>query len=325
MKLKIRGVVRDALLISFVLVIMLTINIFAVTITTDVEFKVENETYKVTHTMNFHTITIDESYIVFNTTGFYISSGNAITVSLVYINSNIVGAGDGVKVLEFYANTISGLVSFGLSGFSAGAKYDVKRGGTLIISPIADGDGVISFSNSVWSTQLFEIFRNGSSVSDVISPDISSVILTHSAVMDTIIGWENISCIVTDNVAVDSVFLRLIYPDSSMINSSMTHKVGSSIYYSNMTLEDFGNYSYSIWADDTSGNSDSSSSFAFSLPPNWDINNDGSCTVFDFVLISNKYSMSGVAGWIREDVDNNGHIEVFDLVLSSNHYGTIWW
>jgi hypothetical protein len=59
--------------------------------------------------------------------------------------------------------------------------------------------------------------------------------------------------------------------------------------------------------------------------PNWDINNDGSCTVYDLILISTHYGATGSLGWIREDVDNNGRIEVLDLVLASNHYGASWW
>jgi hypothetical protein len=302
-----------------------TIGVEAVRITTNTQFVVENETYTVYSTMNFHTITIDDTYIIFNTTGFYISSGNAITISLVYLNSNIASAGNGVKVLEFYATTTGGSVSFGLSGFVVGAKYDVKRGGVLSSSPTADGTGLISFSNSAWSTQLFQIYRNGSAPADVTSPDISGVGLAHSTIIDTEVGWENLSCTVTDNVAVDGVYLRIIYPDATSTNSSMTHKAGSSKYYVNTTLGDYGNYSYSIWADDTSGNSDVSGNFAFSMPPNWDINNDGGCTVFDYVLISNKYGTAGSLGWTREDVDNNGQIQVFDFVLLSGNYGSTWW
>jgi hypothetical protein len=61
------------------------------------------------------------------------------------------------------------------------------------------------------------------------------------------------------------------------------------------------------------------------MPPNWDINNDGNVTVFDFTLISNHYQETGSAGWIREDIDNNGEIEVLDIVLCSNYYNEGWW
>ncbi|OGS40032.1 MAG: hypothetical protein A3K77_00390 [Euryarchaeota archaeon RBG_13_31_8] len=91
MKYKILRIVNSVLLIFFVLVILLIINISAITVNTDAEFIVENKTYTVTHTMSFHIIIINDSYIIFNNTGFFISSGNTITVPLVYINSNIGG------------------------------------------------------------------------------------------------------------------------------------------------------------------------------------------------------------------------------------------
>ena len=60
------------------------------------------------------------------------------------------------------------------------------------------------------------------------------------------------------------------------------------------------------------------------MPPNWDIDMDGECSVIDQVLISNHYGETGPNGWIREDVDNNGKIEVLDLVTLTNHYGEFW-
>jgi len=299
----------------------------AVRITPDIQFVVENETYTVSHPMDFHTITIADSYIIFNATRFSVASGNTITISLVYLNDDIMGAGDGEKILEFYATTTSGLVWFDLSGFLVGTEYEVRRGGTPIALVTADGTGVISFSNSVWSTQLFEIYQNGTAPLDVVPPEISAVGLVRSPVFDTEVGfgWENISGTVTDNVAVDAVFLRVVYPDSTMTNGSMAYIVGGDVYYVNTTLGDYGNYSYSLWANDTSGNTVTSVSYAFSMPPNWDVNNDGGCNVFDLVLISNHYGETGTAGWIREDVDNNGQIQVFDLVLLSGHYGASWW
>ncbi len=61
------------------------------------------------------------------------------------------------------------------------------------------------------------------------------------------------------------------------------------------------------------------------MSPNWDINEDGQCTIWDFALISNHYSEIGQNGWIREDVDNNGIVQVLDLVLICVHYPETWW
>jgi hypothetical protein len=102
---------------------------------------------------------------------------------------------------------------------------------------------------------------------------------------------------------------------------------GSGQYYyrSTTAFSTAGNYSYSIRATDSSNNANISSNILFSMPANWDINSDGMCAIFDFVLISNQYGQTGSNGWIREDADNNGIIQVLDLVSVSNHYGESWW
>jgi len=106
----------------------------------------------------------------------------------------------------------------------------------------------------------------------------------------------------------------------------MTVGTGDTYYFnSSSTFSTYGNYSYFIWANDTSNNGESSSSSTISMPPNWDVNNDGSCNVYDLVCTSNHYNETGNSGWISEDVDNNGEIQVMDLVLISVHYDETWW
>jgi len=309
-----------------VLLFVLILQVKAVRIDPDTEFIVGNETYTVQQTMYFSRIIIDDTYIVFNYTGFYVSSGNAITITLVNIIDDFYYAGDGEKVLEFYASTSSGTVTFSISGFYPGLDYIVKRSGSTIASVTANSSGYIYFENSLWSTRLFEIYQDGEGPSDVTSPEISDVNINFFDPLDTQSSycWENISCIVTDNVAVDQVFVNITFPGNIKNNFLMSND-SSSTYYFNTSFDRYGNYTYFILATDTSENLASSSLFDFSLPPNWDINNDGVINVFDQVLVSNHYGESGSSGWIREDVDNNGEIEVFDLVLVSNNYGLDWW
>jgi hypothetical protein len=164
--------------------------------------------------------------------------------------------------------------------------------------------------------------------SDAMSPQISSVARTSSDPLDTdpLYGWVNVSCTVTDNVAVSQVILRIHNPDGSWNNVSMTSSGAGGYYYRSSTaFSSVGNYSYSIWVNDSSSNANTSSTVLFSMTPNWDMNSDGECTIFDLVLVSNHYGELGAGGWIRQDVDNNGEVQVFDLVVISNYYGSSWW
>jgi len=96
-------------------------------------------------------------------------------------------------------------------------------------------------------------------------------------------------------------------------------------YNSSNAFSTYSNYSYVIWANDSNGNPSTSTSYDFSMAPNWDIDMNGVCNVLDIALISNNYNEQGPNGWIREDVDNNGAVQVFDFVLVATlHYGETW-
>ena len=180
-----------ALLASF-----FSIRISAIVIGPGYSITVENETYTVDQTMIFESITIASSYIIFNDTGFYVTSGNDIIITLVYINGDIAGAGDGEKILEFYADTTAGSVVFDLSGFPAGNDYVVKRSGSSISTPIANGSGFISFTNGVWSSHLFEIFQVGEGV--VNSPPVVSNIPDQTILEGASFAQINLDDYVTD-------------------------------------------------------------------------------------------------------------------------------
>jgi len=162
---------------------------------------------------------------------------------------------------------------------------------------------------------------------DTTPPQISYISIVTSSPLDTNInyGWENISCTVTDNIAVDTVYLTIVGPNDVETTIEMTKIAGSNCYYYNSSWSDYGNYSYYIWAIDTSDNNEYSESFYFSLSPNWDINSDGSCGILDLILVSNHYNEIGSNGWIREDADNNGVINLLDMSLVSNHYDESWY
>jgi len=143
---------------------------------------------------------------------------------------------------------------------------------------------------------------------------------------DPLFGWVNISCRVIDNIAVSNVHLIIQRPDGFFDNVTMqVYGSGHYYYQSSVAFSSVGNYSYHIRTSDTHGNINTSNVVLFSILPNWDINEDGYCTILDFVLVSNRYYENGDNGWIREDVDNNGIISLSDMIYISNHYGQYWW
>lgn len=165
-------------------------------------------------------------------------------------------------------------------------------------------------------------------IGDFSPPDISNIDIITSTPLDTdsTYGWVNITCTVVDNVEVTQVYLNITNPDDTRNNIPMV-SAGSNNYYLNSStaFSSYGNYSYFIWAIDDDSNEISSSGSIFSMPPNYDVNMDGTQNVLDLVSVSNYYFDTGDSGWIRQDVDNNGIVEVLDFVIISNNYGNGWW
>jgi hypothetical protein len=196
--------------------------------------------------------------------------------------------------------------------------------GSSIDAPALDFDGMSRPQGLGVDIGAFEYH----SEYDTTPPQISAMSIVTSNPLDTnpLYGWINVSCTVTDNVAVSQVILRIHNPGGSWNNVSMITRTTGNYYYRTTTaFSTAGNYSYSIWAKDASNNIVTSSNVLFSMPPNWDINNDGACTIIDLMLVSNQYGSTSSQGWTREDVDNNGVINILDMNLVSNHYGENWY
>jgi len=76
-------------------------------------------------------------------------------------------------------------------------------------------------------------------------------------------GFVNITCDVSDDTAVDEVWVNITDPLGGMTNDTMIF--GS--YYYNQTYIITGEYLYFIWANDTSGNSNMSVGHSFTVNP----------------------------------------------------------
>jgi len=96
-------------------------------------------------------------------------------------------------------------------------------------------------------------------VTDGIPPEISNVVDFPDPQIAN--GFVNITCDVTDDIGIDEVRVNITYPDNSFTNESMF--VGS--YYYNASYIPFGVYSYYIWANDTSGNGNTSDIGTFEI------------------------------------------------------------
>jgi hypothetical protein len=82
-------------------------------------------------------------------------------------------------------------------------------------------------------------------------------------------GKVNITVDVTDDVGVDEVWIHITYPDGTRINVSMNKGPGDQ-WFCNKPFSKSGDYTYEVWAVDTSGNWNSTEPEDFTIePPKW--------------------------------------------------------
>jgi hypothetical protein len=174
------------------------------------------------------------------------------------------------------------------------------------------------------------VYDGNVTVADTISPEIFNLNLINSSPLDTdpLFGWINISCSATDNMQVNEMHINITKPDNSYHNLSMS-KINPSIYYFNSSalFSIHGTYDYRIWANDSSGNKNSSVSEIFIMPPNYEINLDGNreINILDLNMIALVFGDDEfTAGDIREDVTNDGVVDILDLNIVAYHFGESW-
>lgn len=229
----------------------------------------------------------------------------------------------------------------------AGTLLDYGAGSNLLIGRHPDGygfNGTIdeirvsstardpSWISTCYNNQgdpmtFYSIGSEENSDADYIPPELSNVVRVTSLPLDTnpSFGWINISCEVTDNTAVDQVTLNISNPDSSWNNVTMILDTAGTYYCNSTTaFSAHGPYQYGIQARDTSGNTNETLFYSFSMPPNWDVNMDGVCNLFDVTLLSTKWLQSGAFGWIREDINNDGTVNIVDVSTLSASWLQTW-
>lgn len=185
-------------------------------------------------------LTFDETLV----TAIDVSEGNIFSGYTTFFNSGTIDNSTGTVVDVF--------------GLILGAGNTSNPGNLAIINFTSKSTTGLSSLNlyEVGVTNETEYvsigLANGSVQVDVTSPVISG--LTASPAVQEISGYVNVSATVTDNIALDSVYVKITYPDASSENISIISNNTGNTYFCNKTYDQSGVHSYKFWARDTAGN-----------------------------------------------------------------------
>ena len=56
------------------------------------------------------------------------------------------------------------------------------------------------------------------------------------------------------------------------------------------------------------------------LHEDWDVNGDGAANVLDMILVGQRWSETGLTGWVLEDTNEDGTINVLDIIIIGQHW-----
>jgi len=180
-------VIQTSLRIGIIMLLFI-ITMFSSTsgvyVDTDVQFEIDSplETYTFAEPMDFSRIIIASTYIVFNTTGFNVTSATTIEIRIDDIANNIVyPAIVDEELVSFTLVNLPGATWFNISGFSPSLYYNVSKNAVFYNYYQANGTGSISIYDADPGASPYIISANGSSYTPVITTTGSATGITNNS------------------------------------------------------------------------------------------------------------------------------------------------
>lgn len=134
----------------------------------------------------------------------------------------------------------------------------------FISSFTALGDFPITIWAKDTSSNWNHTSHSGFTIQDINKPEITDL---YVPIIPPLIDENvNITVIVIDDVEIDEVRINITFPDGTSINVTMLKGPGDEWYY-NSTFDQEGDYTYTVWAVDSSGNWNSTTEETFTVTP----------------------------------------------------------
>jgi len=138
------------------------------------------------------------------------------------------------------------------------------------------------------------------------------------------IDWTNISCNVTDNIAVTGVYLNITINGSIYDNTSVVdNKTADNKYFRNNSFATVGTYVVFLHSYDAASNKNNTENQTYEIFYKWDLNQDNDVNIVDITSITGVYGQTGDNRWIKQDCAStgDGDIDIVDITTVTAHYG----
>jgi len=222
---KLQGLIRTTAKLFIIIMLLFSILLpvlNGVIIDTGVDFDVENETYRVNAAMNFSRIIIADTYIIFNNTGFNVTSPSNILITLRHINDSTITSVSDSRIIEFEVYLVSGTTTISISGFAVNILYNIYLDSVSDSSFVSNSTGCIDITVDSGVSYIFTVYRGGNSA-PVISGEFPSDGATNIPV-----GGSPVNVYLTDS---DSNLMNVsIWSDFTGSWTQITYPVGLDVW-----------------------------------------------------------------------------------------------
>ena len=239
--------------------------------------KISGAYFMIGSSVNITSITYNTTYAIFNGIGFNVTSGSTIFIELVHADEDVLNpADDNDLLLSFNVTNTPGDTWFNLSGFEPSSIYIIRINNVFSSSELANGTGVISFSDIPNLNDVYSIYRDSTPPVITINyagnlsdsggpyyiPPAESGIHTENGYYTNDSrqseDWIYINLTVTDAYGVSHVWLQWLN-ETTWTNYTYEFTNQTGAYFdinttNNFTVAEGYNYSFNIAANDTLGN-----------------------------------------------------------------------
>jgi hypothetical protein len=190
--------------------------------------------------------------------------------------SDLTDSPDPQEMGEFLNITVNVIDDVGIDKVWVRIRYPNGTSIDLPMEPGADSEWFIKMPFTEPGIYVYHVEANDTSgnlnstelegfiIVDLEDPEIEDPkVIPNPQIED---GYVNITANITDNVEIINVWINITFPNGTWINDTM-NPTDSDIWYYNETFLWNGNYTYTIWVEDSAGNTNSSEPEIFSIIP----------------------------------------------------------